>query len=69
MKKTLYFLPAFVVFALLINIHVDVHQKDLPSITLQNIEALSNSESPDVTCYGIGSVDCPNENIKVRVVI
>lgn len=68
MRKKLYFLPAFVVFAFLINVHVNMDQKDLPSLTLQNIEALSNSESPEVKCYGIGSVDCPKDKTKVIIV-
>ena len=69
MKKVFYFLPAFIAVAILINTQVNFNQKALPTITLQYIEALSNSESPNVTCYEVGSIDCPGENIKVRIVI
>ena len=34
---------------------------------LQNVEALANNESkPMVSCYGTGSVDCPNSGNKVK---
>jgi hypothetical protein len=68
MKKIIYFLPAFIAVAILINIQVNLNQKVLPTITLQNIEALSNSEFPEVKCYGIGSIDCPSEDIKVKYI-
>jgi len=65
MKKSIYFLLAFVVFIIFFNINVKIHQNSFPAITLQNIEALSYGESSDVVCTGIGSVDCPITKIKV----
>lgn len=37
----------------------------MPSLILENIEALANSETDYVFCIGIGSVDCPINNSKV----
>ncbi len=30
------------------------------SVTLNNVEALANTETPDRICYYLGSLDCPN---------
>lgn len=43
-----------------------MHQNSFPAITLQNIEALSDAESPNLNCVGLGSVDCPDEETKVK---
>ncbi len=34
-------------------------------VTLANVEALANDESPGLICTGLGSVDCPASSIKV----
>lgn len=42
----------------------------IPSLVLQNIEALAEDESSmNVDCIGIGSVDCPGTKLKVKYVI
>lgn len=65
MKKSIYFLLAFVVFVIIFNINVKLHQNYFPAITLQNIEVLSYAESSTVICDGVGSVDCPKNKSKV----
>ena len=37
-------------------------------ILLNNVEALAADESPMVTCFGSGSVDCPINHKKVEYV-
>ncbi len=63
MKRVLFFLLVSIVVAIFVNVKSD--QTYLPEITFQNIEALSNYESPFVFCNGIGSVDCPRYKTKV----
>lgn len=42
---------------------------DLNSLSLQNVEALANGETPNYTfCIGAGSVDCPIQHDKVKYV-
>ncbi|MEA4936496.1 hypothetical protein SDC9_198110 [bioreactor metagenome] len=65
MKKSIYFLMVFVVSTIFFNIKVNMQKDQLPIMTLQNVEALSDAESSDVMCHGIGSVDCPKDQSKV----
>ena len=37
-------------------------------LTLAGVEALTNDETPTVFCRGLGSVDCPASEIKVKYV-
>lgn len=46
-----------------------VLSQDISQLTMQNIEALSNTESNTFHCFGLGSVDCPNSRIKVKSMI
>lgn len=64
MKRVLCNLLAFIIFVIFVNVHVKTGKTTLPAITFQNIEALSNYESPLVFCNGIGSVDCPRYKTK-----
>jgi hypothetical protein len=67
MKKTLYALLTFIVFVGALNINITGHSDQIPTICLSNIETLSYAESSE-TCYGVGSIDCPSEGIKVKLV-
>lgn len=67
MKKTLHALLTFVVFIGALNINITGHSDQIPAIYLSNIETLSYAESSE-TCYGVGSIDCPSEGIKVKLV-
>lgn len=39
--------------------------KRMPSLVLENVEALADSETVHVFCIGVGSVDCPINQSKV----
>lgn len=37
----------------------------MPSLVLENVEALADPETDNVFCVGVGSVDCPINHSKV----
>lgn len=38
---------------------------EMSSLLLENIEALADGEGDYIRCFGVGSVDCPINHIKV----
>lgn len=44
-------------------------KKHISDILLKNIECLATSEEPGIGCYYYGSLDCPNEKIKVLYIV
>ena len=43
-------------------------KNDLPSLVLENVEALAYGEHGDgVNCYGDGSVDCDGDWVEMRI--
>lgn len=37
-------------------------------LTLTNLEALADNESTIISCYGVGSIDCPLTKTKVKFI-
>ncbi len=68
MKKVLYLLLALIVLIIIMNVQVNLSSNDFLSISLQNIEALSFTESSDYNCLGLGSLDCPKQLIKAKYI-
>lgn len=51
------------------SIYLTHNKKETTPLLLENIEALANGEhGGDIFCVGIGSVDCPLNDTKVRTV-
>lgn len=67
MKRFLILIGACLVISISqnVNLKTDFDEGNSISLTLTNIEVLANSEDPDKICKFIGSVDCPNSEIKV----
>lgn len=55
------------VAALAVGIHTSKKQSSLEmsSLLLENVEALAQQEDLHVRCFGVGTVDCPGNPIKV----
>jgi len=69
MKKIIYLLSVLILVAITFNLTITVkHFNNNSSMTLQNIEALSYAETINKNCVGVGSLDCPNSNFKVKLV-
>jgi len=69
MKKILYPLAVLVLFVSTFNFSIITKRvNNASSIALQNIEALSYAESTNQSCVGVGSIDCPVSNNKVKLV-
>lgn len=43
-------------------------KKQINNLLLQNIECLATPENLDIECIGIGSLDCPGEIFKVKLI-
>jgi len=70
MKKILYSLAVIILFVTTFNFTILYKRINSESyLILQNIEALSYAETINAYCFGIGSLDCPNSNEKVKVVL
>lgn len=70
MKKIIYLLSVLILVAISFNLTIVVnHLNSVSYLTLQNIEALSYAETVNELCCGIGSLDCPNSQIKVKFVL
>ena len=56
-----------VVFVLMVVFIGDKLNSDnqVNDLLFENIECLASSENPDVSCFYIGSLDCPLLNVKV----
>jgi hypothetical protein len=69
MKKILYSLAILVVLIQTFNFTI-VHKRvnNVSNLALQNIEALSYAETINGFCLGVGSLDCPISENKVRLV-
>jgi hypothetical protein len=69
MKKILYSLSVLVILVTAFNFTiVNKRINNVSRIVLQNIEALSYAETTNGICFGIGSLDCPNSEKKVKIV-
>jgi NVEALA protein len=69
MKKFIYFLSVLMLLVITFNFTlVSKRVNNITRLALQNIEALSYAESTCKSCQGLGSVDCPNSDKKVKVV-
>lgn len=69
MKKIRYSVFVLVLLISLFNFTiVSKRVNNTSSIALQNVEALSYAESINKSCLGVGSIDCPNSNEKVKFV-
>lgn len=69
MKKILYFLSVLVLLVTTFNFTiVSKGINNVSHLVLQNIEALSYAETTNGICFGIGSLDCPNSETKVKIV-
>ena len=67
MKKVRYL--GLLMIIVLISFNVHIKGKDYyPSIWIGNIEALSQSESANITCFSPGSLDCPASSSKVKYI-
>lgn len=64
MKKNLVFVVVMVV-SIGGYIYNNQLSEKMPSLLLENIEALADPEIPTVFCLGTGSVDCPYYHDKV----
>ncbi len=61
MKLKLYFSTLVIVVLLIVCCQLWVSRIEVTSLTLKNIESLAEGEgSSGATCYGVGSVDCPD---------
>lgn len=69
MKKIIYLISVLILVAITFNLTIVInHLNSISYMTLQNIEALSYAETINKNCVGVGSLDCPNSNIKVKLV-
>lgn len=71
MKK--YFIVVGVCVLAYISFNVSLkHSNSNPTgltITLNNVEALAQTEDPQVSCLHNGSLDCPRTTIKVKYIL
>lgn len=42
--------------------------ENVKTLTFLNVEALAETESSKYTCYGLGSLDCPQSEDKVKFI-
>ena len=66
MNKKLLF-AAILAIGMIATFNVNAVKKESGDIRLQNIEMLSSGETGDIACYMIGSLDCPVNETKVRI--
>ena len=64
----------FIVITLIISANLknrNTNLKKISSLSLENIEALASNENNDglYKCYGLGSIDCFGQTIKVELVV
>lgn len=52
--------------ALNLNLKASDSRMKTLELTLDNIEALANTEDSGVSCFFLGSLDCPSSTIKVQ---
>ncbi|MDE6217145.1 NVEALA domain-containing protein [Bacteroides sp.] len=68
MKKKILFVALFLV-ATVASFQMGTKHEKLDSLMLENIEALASGEGGTrYDCFGIGSVDCPLNHVKVYFV-
>ena len=68
MKKVVFFLIGFLLLGFAIAFSVNCNTKCTMSYNMFeffNVEALSNGESNDIICIGLGTIDCPRSKTKV----
>ena len=67
MKKSLVFIGVLAI-TVIGHLYQKSSSEKTSSLMLENIEALADPEIIDADCFGIGSVDCPINHVKVEVV-
>ncbi|WP_287132590.1 NVEALA domain-containing protein [Bacteroides sp.] len=68
MKKKILFMFLFLV-AVAASFQLGAEHENLESLMLENIEALASGEGHvNISCFGLGSVDCPSSHVKVYLV-
>jgi len=69
MRKILYSVAVIVLIAVTFNFTIVAKRvNNVSCLALQNIEALSFAETNYQSCVGVGSLDCPISENKVRLV-
>ena len=70
MKKVLTALVCCVAMGIAMNLQIQYQKLGFPfsTISMDNIEALAQSESVLPKCHSLGTVDCPQSSIKVMYV-
>lgn len=70
MKKYAYLIVVIftLIAALGVNLQIGQPLTPLSSISLEQVEALANTEQGEnkVKCFGIGCIDCPINSLKVK---
>lgn len=68
MKKLTYFGLVILTCLVVFNTKLTIKNNQLSAIALNNIETLSYAETSSSRCYGVGSVDCP-DNTKTKIIL
>lgn len=71
MKKLLILIGVCLTLVLCLNIDIQRNKIENGKLTLtmNNIEALADSEDDTPGCYYLGSLDCPKDAIKVKYIL
>lgn len=69
MKKKKCVLVILLLACFVLTINLQNSQAEEVNVSIQNVEALTNSETISEACYGVGSLDCPYSKNKVLYII
>jgi len=68
MKKIICLILIILIIVPLTKVLSQYNQTGLISLTINNVEALTDTENCTLFCLGIGSLDCPYSKDKVKYI-